>query len=154
MIKKARRTQHQEMAEATVEALHASRPTPPAALILFAHGARDPEWSAPFRDIQRRLAARRPDIAVELAFLEIMQPALPETVEKLAAAGCRRITVAPLFMGQGGHLKRDLPQLIEELRRHHPAVSFELLPAAGDADCVREAISGWLAGTALQDAPA
>jgi sirohydrochlorin cobaltochelatase len=128
--------------------------SPLPALILFAHGARDPDWSIPFRDIQLRLQSRRPGLAVELAYLEIMQPTLPEAAAKLATAGCRHILIAPLFMGQGGHLKRDLPRLIDDMRQRHPNVAFELLPAAGDVDRVREAISGWLADTAPQDVPA
>lgn len=114
------------------------------ALILFAHGSRDPEWSSPFRDIQRSVAARRPGLVVELAFLESTPPTLADAVEKAAAAGCLRIMIAPLFMAQGGHLKHDLPRLLGELQRRHPAVSIDLLPAAGDVGPVREAISGWL----------
>ena len=82
------------------------------AIILFAHGARDPEWAQPFKKIQRAVKARRPGIAVELAFLESMEPPLADAIAKLAKAGHKRITVAPLFMAQGGHLNRDLPNLL------------------------------------------
>ena len=44
------------------------------AIILFAHGARDPEWAAPFVIIRRQLQAARPDAQVELAFLELRTP--------------------------------------------------------------------------------
>ena len=115
-----------------------------SALVLFAHGARDPEWAAPFRKIRHTVAARRPDLAVELAFLEFMQPALGETIEKLAGTGHAAITVAPLFMAQGGHLKRDLPLLLENLRQRYPAVTLTLQPAVGDVDIILDAISDWL----------
>ncbi|OGA38696.1 MAG: hypothetical protein A3G24_27955 [Betaproteobacteria bacterium RIFCSPLOWO2_12_FULL_62_13] len=115
-----------------------------SALVLFSHGARDPEWSVPFRNIQRRIAARCPELAVELAFLELAPPTLADAVEKLAAAGHARITVAPLFMAPGGHLKRDLPRLLDELRGRHPGVVLELLPAIGDVEAVLDAISDWL----------
>jgi sirohydrochlorin cobaltochelatase len=117
-----------------------------SALVLFAHGARDPQWAAPLRAIQRKVAARRTDLAVELAFLESMQPALPATLEKLTAAGYTCITIAPLFMAQGGHLKHDLPQLLEGVRERHPAVTLTLLPSIGDVDTILDAISGWLVG--------
>lgn len=98
----------------------------------------------PFRNIQRKIVARSPRLAVELAFLELMQPALPDAVAKLADAGHDTITIAPLFMAQGGHLKHDLPQLLDHLRRRYPAVTLTLLPALGDADVVLDAISDWL----------
>jgi sirohydrochlorin cobaltochelatase len=114
------------------------------ALVLFAHGARDPEWSVPFRNMQRKIAARCPAVTVELAFLELMPPALGDVLERLATAGHAHITIAPVFMAQGGHLKQDLPRLIDELRRRHPAVAFDLLPPVGKAEPVLDAISDWL----------
>jgi len=116
------------------------------AIILFAHGARDPGWAEPFRKIKRALEARRPGVTVELAFLELMEPGLPDAVAKLALARHRSITVAPLFMAQGGHLKNDLPKILDALRAEHPGVKIELLPAIGDVDAILEAIAGWLVG--------
>lgn len=117
------------------------------ALVLFAHGARDPEWAVPFTRIQRLVAARCPDVAVELAFLEIMPPSLTETVNGLVAAGIKRIAIAPLFMAQGGHLKHDLPRLAAQLEAQHPGLRLRLLPAVGEAEEVLLAISEWLTET-------
>jgi hypothetical protein len=61
---------------------------------------------------------------VELAFLELMQPDLPTVVAQQVAAGSRRVTVIPVFLGQGGHVRRDLPQLLEQLRQAHPGWKF------------------------------
>src|SRR5688572_8364586 len=95
---------------------HSSLVTPvKSALVLFAHGARDEQWADPFRALRKTVSGRRPDLTVELAFLEIMRPALDDCVSQLAASGHRRITVAPLFLAQGGHLKNDLPRLLKAL---------------------------------------
>ena len=115
-----------------------------AALVLFAHGARDPEWAQPFRRIQRAIRDRRPGLVVEVAFLEFMQPPLGEAVAKLAADGHRRIVVAPLFMAQGSHVKRHVPDLVAGLRAAHPGVALDLLPALGDSDDILGAIADWL----------
>ena len=48
------------------------------ALILFAHGARDPEWANPMRRVQAVVRQRMSAVPVELAFLEFMAPTLPE----------------------------------------------------------------------------
>jgi sirohydrochlorin cobaltochelatase len=117
-----------------------------SAIILFAHGARDPEWAQPFRKIKRALEAKRPDVTVELAFLEFMEPALDATVAKLARAGSRTITIAPLFMAQGGHLKNDLPKILDAIRAEHRGTEITLLPAIGDVDPIIDAIAQWLVG--------
>ena len=118
-----------------------------SALVLFAHGARDPDWAGPLQEIQRKVAARLPEVAVELAFLEIMQPTLAEAVRGLADAGHTAIAVAPMFIAQGGHVKRDLPRMLDRLRRSHPTVAFALLPAIGEVDIILDAITGWLVNT-------
>ena len=57
------------------------------ALVLFAHGARAASWAAPFERLCALTQARMPDVPVSLAFLELMEPRLPEHVATLAAAG-------------------------------------------------------------------
>ncbi len=120
-----------------------STPESPA-IILFAHGARDPEWAQPFKKIKRVLEAKRPGAVVELAFLEFMAPSLADAVTKLASGGHQSITIAPLFMAQGGHLKNDLPNILEALRAEHRDTEITLLPAVGDVDAILDAIAGWL----------
>ena len=62
-----------------------------AGLILFAHGARDPRWAAPFEAVAAQVRAQRPDVQVRLAFLEFMTPSLPDAGAELAALGRRGV---------------------------------------------------------------
>lgn len=114
---------------------------PNTALILFAHGARDPEWASPMRRVCAAVRAQAPDLRVELAFLEFMTPTLRDCAQILLAENYRRILVLPMFIAQGGHLKHDLPQLINELREQNPLVSFELAGAVGEAASVVQAMA-------------
>jgi sirohydrochlorin cobaltochelatase len=113
-------------------------------LILLAHGSRDPMWSAPIRAIADRIRARDPSISVGLAFLEFTLPAFPEAVATMIADGIDAIDVAPLFLGQGGHLKRDVTALIDAARAAHPGASMTALPALGESAEMVEAIARWL----------
>ncbi len=118
--------------------------TQTSGLVLFAHGARDAEWAEPFRDIAKRVAASRADLAVKLAFLEFQSPVLTDAISELVDAGHHHIRIAPLFMAQGGHLKNDVPKLLADIRARHPALNLELLPAIGDVAELRDAIAAWL----------
>ena len=111
-------------------------------LLLFAHGARDSRWALPFEDIVRRIRERAPGVPVELAFLEFMTPGLVDAGHRLAAAGCDRVDVVPLFLGAGGHVRRDLPALLAELETAHPGTHWELRPAIGEVDSVIDAMAG------------
>ncbi|MEW5710211.1 MAG: CbiX/SirB N-terminal domain-containing protein [Pseudomonadota bacterium] len=115
-----------------------------SAVILFAHGARDPEWRAPLEAVRLRVAQRLPGVRVELAFLELMEPSLEAAVARLAEEGIARITLAPLFLAPGGHLKRDLPVLVEALSRRHPQVCLRVTPALGEAEELQTAIAEWV----------
>jgi sirohydrochlorin cobaltochelatase len=116
------------------------------ALVLFAHGARAAAWAAPFQRLRDLTAARRPDCAVSLAFLELMTPSLPDEVGAQVALGARDITIVPIFLGQGGHLLRDLPQLLDNLRAAHPDVTFRTVPAVGEDPGVLAAMAAYCAG--------
>ena len=112
-------------------------------LILFAHGARDPRWAAPFVRLQALLRAQQPELAVELAFLELMTPQLPELVGRLVADACESATVEPVFFGQGGHVLRDLPLLVERLRVEHPGLELRVAGAVGEDALVLDAIAAY-----------
>ena len=117
------------------------------ALILFAHGARDPRWAAPFEKLQQMTQAQLPGVAVRLAFLELMNPRLPEVAAALLAAGCSRATVVPVFLGQGGHVLRDLPLIVAQLKTDHPQLDIRVADAVGESAAVLDAMVQYCVGT-------
>lgn len=116
---------------------------PDKAIILFAHGARDPQWAEPFVALKARVAAQS-GCPVELAFLELMQPDLASCVASLMAQSISDIRIVPCFMARGAHLRRDLPALVDALRQQHPAMRFELTDALGEAPAVQDAMAAWI----------
>jgi len=110
-------------------------------LLLFAHGARDPRWAEPFEAVADRINAAAPDVRVELAYLEFMTPVLIDAGGRLAADGCTVVDVVPLFLGAGGHVRKDLPELLKLLGAQHPGVQWRLRPAIGEVDTVIEAMA-------------
>lgn len=118
------------------------------ALILFAHGARDPEWANPMRRVQAAVRQRVADMPVELAFLEFMAPTLTDCAKALVEGGAQKVVVMPMFIARGGHLKNEAPLMIESLRSTYPGVEFLLGGAIGENEIVVQA----MADAALQSA--
>jgi sirohydrochlorin cobaltochelatase len=110
-------------------------------LILFAHGARDAGWSAPLQLSAARAGELLPGWTVRLAFLEFMTPDLAACGEDLVAAGCREVVIFPLFLGAGGHVRRDLPAQVLALRERFPDVGWTLQRAAGESGLLIEAMA-------------
>ncbi|MDB5764102.1 MAG: cobalamin biosynthesis protein CbiX [Herminiimonas sp.] len=111
------------------------------ALVLFAHGARDPRWAAPFQRLQKIIESQLPEVSVSLAFLELMTPSLPDLVRQLTQDGCNDVTVVPVFFGQGGHLLRDLPVMIEQLKNGNPELRLNVAGAVGEDQDVLNAVA-------------
>jgi sirohydrochlorin cobaltochelatase len=110
-------------------------------LLLFAHGARDPGWAAPFEAVLRHCGERAPGRPAALAFLEFMRPDLLAAGAALAAAGCVAVDVVPLFLGAGGHVRKDIPRLMARLADDHPGVRWTLRPSIGESDGVIAAMA-------------
>lgn len=111
------------------------------AIILFAHGARDPEWAAPMRRVQAAIRSTAPAMSVELAFLEFMTPDLPTCVAEAIAGGARKVVVLPMFIAQGGHLKREVPEMLAAMQARWPTVEFVLDRAIGEEESVVRAMA-------------
>ena len=120
---------------------HMQISTRKSALVLFAHGSRDPAWAEPFKAIQMLIHAQAPGLRSELAFLELMQPSIGDCIAKLAAEGFDQVTVIPLFLAAGRHLREDLPALIKPIQAAHPDSIITVMPAIGEMPEIQAAIA-------------
>jgi sirohydrochlorin cobaltochelatase len=102
------------------------------AIILFAHGSRDPLWSKPIEAIAAAIAQHSPTTAVCCAYLELMPPSLDNVVARLAGQGLQHIRIVPMFLGVGKHAREDLPELVAALRKAYPNIQLELTPSIGE----------------------
>jgi len=107
-------------------------------ILLFAHGSREAGWARPFESIARQLAG---EFLVELAYLEIMKPTLEEAVASLASKGAQRVRIVPLFLGAGGHVRADLPRLVQAARERHAGIEIVLERTIGERQEVTDAIA-------------
>jgi len=116
------------------------------ALILVAHGARDPRWRETF-DRLETLVRTRHHGPLALAFLEHMAPGLADAARAVADAGASRAVVVPLFLGTGGHLRRDLPVQLAEAREA-AGIPLESVTAAGEDLVVLAALADYCVAAA------
>ena len=105
---------------------------PTRAIILLAHGSRDPLWRVPIEAVAAQVRASAPGTPVCCAYLELCAPTLAEAAADLIAAGARAVRVFPLFFGVGKHVREDLPLLVAQIQASHPGIAIELLPTAGE----------------------
>lgn len=102
------------------------------AIILLAHGSRDPLWRLPIEAVALRIAALSPETPVACAYIEHTEPSLEQAAAQLVDHGAGHITVFPLFLGMGKHARADVPELIASLQARYPELQVRLLPSAGE----------------------
>ena len=76
-----------------------------------------------------------------LAFLECMEPSLPQAIDAMAQIGVQHIHVIPVFLAVGSHVRKDLPELLEASRTAHPALSIDASAAIGEQTEIQQAIA-------------
>jgi sirohydrochlorin ferrochelatase len=108
--------------------------------VVFAHGSSVESANQAVRAVAAELSQRGGYAAVEAAFLEGGRPDLAAAVAALAAQGLSRVVVIPYFLTLGLHLQRDLPRLIEAVRRLHPGLEIEVTPPLDAHPALIEAV--------------
>lgn len=116
-------------------------------ILLFGHGARNPEWAQPFHRIRDAILVREPEALVEPGFLELMRPTFDEGVDCLVRQGATEIVVVPIFMAAGSHIRKDLPQLAAGAMDRHAGLVIELAAPVGEAATVLAAMADYALGS-------
>lgn len=120
-------------------------------VVLFAHGSRDPLWRLPIDAVARQMTAQWPDLPVAVAFLELTEPDLPSTVERMMKQGLSHVRIVPMFLGVGRHAREDLPEMVRSLTDAYPQMRFELVPAIGEHPAMTSLMARIAAGVEPHD---
>ena len=98
-------------------------------VILLAHGSRDPLWAKTFEDFTKSARAKHSNTT--LAYMELCSPTLEQAVNNGVKAGYGSISILPLFLAKGKHLRYDVPKLLElyEIKYH---IKIKLLAPLGE----------------------
>ncbi|MBA2805990.1 sirohydrochlorin chelatase [Streptomyces sp. KM273126] len=90
------------------------RPAQPPALVLVAHGSRDPRTLATVHTLIDRVRELRPGLPVHLGHIELNEPLLPDTLATLGDQEADGAVLVPLLLSRGYHVKQDIPQMAAE----------------------------------------
>ncbi|MYW65546.1 sirohydrochlorin chelatase [Streptomyces sp. SID8379] len=118
-----------------------SRTRPPA-LVLVAHGSRDPGALATVTELVERIRALRPGLTVRLGHIELNEPLLTDT---LAALPAGRAVLVPLLLSRGHHVKHDIPAAADAASHLLTRVAAPLGPHPLLVDALHDRLveAGW-----------
>lgn len=96
----------------------------PPAVLLIGHGTRRAAGVAEFHHLAAQLQQALPDRACLAGFLELVEPDLPNALETLWRQGFRRITALPALLMAAGHVKNDIPVILNAFQAQHPEMTI------------------------------
>ena len=107
-----------------------------AITLLVAHGSRNPRAIEAHESLCVAVAARAAvagagSFAVRAAYLEINEPSIGAAIDSAIEDGATSVRIVPHFLAPGNHVAVDIPAIVEQARRRHPAVSIELTEHSG-----------------------
>src|SRR5438270_11226595 len=96
------------------------------AILIAGHGSRDADGVAEFLDLARHFRAFRPEMPLEIAFLEFARPTIQEGIDRLVRAGARTVVVLPGVLWAAGHAKNDMASEVRRARQRYPHVTVHM----------------------------
>jgi sirohydrochlorin ferrochelatase len=106
----------------------------PTALLLIAHGSRNPEANADLEHVAAQMRRRGPYAIVEASFLELVEPDILSGGQRCADQGADRVILLPYFLSPGVHARQDLQEFRARLAEAFPQVEFVLGEPLGRHD--------------------
>ena len=101
------------------------------ALLLIAHGSRNPAANDDLHHLADVLRRRGRYALVEAAFLELAEPTIDAAGRRCATRGARRVILLPYFLSAGVHVRDDLTEYRDRLTAECPGVTFVLAEPLG-----------------------
>jgi sirohydrochlorin ferrochelatase len=120
--------------------------------VLIAHGSRDPRHAATVGELAAAVAASRPGLRVETAFLDLCAPDVPHVVAGLAAAGVREAVALPLLLTRAFHAKADVPAVLRRAAVRSPALRLRPAAVLGPSPLLTAALERRLAEAGVRPA--
>lgn len=115
------------------------------ALLLVAHGSRDPRSGAAIEALAARVAAARPGTRVAVASLEHRGRRPVPVARELAAAGATGIATVPLLLTDAYHSTVDVPAVTAEIRASLPHLPIARTGVLGPDGLLSAALADRLA---------
>lgn len=94
------------------------------ALLLIAHGSRNPDANADLFFVVDAMRQRGNFFLVESAFLEMVSPTIIEGGLCCVEQGAEEVILLPYFLSAGVHARQDLQDYRDKLEQRCPGVSF------------------------------
>jgi len=95
------------------------------ALLIIGHGSKSKEAIVDFEKIVSLVRDKSDFEFVAGAHMELAFPSIEKTVSEIVEKSINEIIIVPYFLYEGNHIKFDIPEIIEKLKKEYPGIIFK-----------------------------
>ena len=109
-------------------------------VMVCGHGSRDEEAVKEFQAVAQGLKERLPQYETDWGFLEFATPVISKGLDALRAKGIRKVLAVPGMLFAAGHVKNDIPSVLNAYQVQNPELSISYARELGiDLKIIRAA---------------
>lgn len=111
------------------------------AILYIGHGTRSKKGAFEAKAFLERVIAKVPAPIQEVSFIELTEPTIEEGFLRCIKKGATEIIVVPILLLAAGHMKKDIPEIIEALQADYPQIPVTIRNAFGVQEVILDAIA-------------
>ena len=109
-------------------------------VMVCGHGSRDEEAVKEFQAVARGIRERLPQYETDWGFLEFATPVIRTGLDALREKGIRKVLAVPGMLFAAGHVKNDIPSVLNAYQSQNPQLSISYARELGiDLKIIRAA---------------
>ena len=122
-------------------------------ILLISHGSPREEANKAFAELTGRVAARLNSDIILPTYFSIKRPNIMDQVGKLVEQGIKHIIMLPYFLGNGQHIRADIPEQLDQCKEKYPEITMEFLPTLQGEPGVEDVLTERLMPYISKDTP-
>ncbi|TGK38732.1 CbiX/SirB N-terminal domain-containing protein [Leptospira andrefontaineae] len=103
---------------------------PKIAVLVLGHGSRETNSNLEFVSLVDAYSDTRPDLNISYAYVELAKPDI-ETALRNLSKEYSNIIIFPLFLYTSGHIKNDIPIVLDRIKTEFPDHSYKIANSLG-----------------------
>ena len=111
------------------------------AILYVGHGTRSKKGADEAKQFIERVISEVKCEVQELSFLELTEPYIDEGFTRCVERGATSICVVPIFLLSAGHIKKDIPEALEPLKKRFPNIPVEMADPFGVREDLLDALA-------------
>lgn len=109
-------------------------------ILILAHGSKRQETEKILDSLIKKVKIKTGESLVFPAYLQFSEQNLAISIDQMVKVGATKIKIVPMFLFDGIHVTKDIPEELDEIKKKYPDVDIKMSSHLGDDDRIADII--------------